>query len=86
MNLHDALKELKYQIADKCFKSDMDEAFAMGIREGATMATRKINFDLELKAERIQMTKTEKKGYLKAIDVMKDTRKEIKTETGARFL
>lgn len=86
MITREMLKDIKYEIADKLFKKDMDEAFEMGIREGATFATRKINFEASLQLDKIQMTKTEKKGYLKALQVIEDMRKEIKDETGAMFL
>ena len=80
------LREVKYQIADKVFKYEMDEAFQMGIREGATFSTRKISFAVELKADRLNMTKTQKLGYQKAIDIVRDTRAVIKDQTGAMFL
>ena len=86
MNLKEAWREVKYQIADKVFKYEMDEAFQMGIREGATFSTRKITFAVELKAERLNMTKTQKLGYQKAIDIVRDTRAVIKDQTGAMFL
>ena len=86
MNLREAWREVKYQIADKVFKYEMDEAFQMGIREGATFSTRKITFAVELKAERLNMTKTQKLGYQKAIDIVRDTRAVIKDQTGAMFL
>ena len=86
MNLREAWREVKYQIADKVFKYEMDEAFQMGIREGATFSTRKITFAVELKADRLNMTKTQKLGYQKAIDIVRDTRAVIKEQTGAMFL
>lgn len=86
MNLREAWREVKYQIADKVFKYEMDEAFQMGIREGATFSTRKITFAVELKADRLNMTKTQKLGYQKAIDIVRDTRAVIKDQTGAMFL
>ena len=86
MNLREAWREVKYQIADKVFKYEMDEAFQMGIREGATFSTRKISFAVELKADRLNMTKTQKLGYQKAIDIVRDTRAVIKDQTGAMFL
>lgn len=86
MSLSETLREIKYQIADKLFTKELDEAFQMGIREGATFATRKISFDIELKANRADMTKTQKIGYDKAIANLGDIRKEIKEKTGAQFL
>lgn len=86
MTLREAWREVKYQIADKVFKHEMDEAFEMGIREGATFATRKITFNIELKRNRSDMTKTQQIGYDKAIANLGDLRKEIKEQTGAMFL
>jgi len=86
MTLIETLREIKYQVADKLFCKEMDEAFQMGVREGATFATRMISTDLSVKEMRIQMTKTEKKGYQKAQDLVADCRKEIKSQTGAQFL
>ena len=86
MTLREVWREIKYQIADKVFKYEMDEAFQMGIREGATFATRKITFSVELKRERQDLTKTQKLGFEKAIDILQDARKEIKEQTGAMFL
>jgi len=86
MNLREAWREVKYQIADKVFKYEMDEAFQMGIREGATFATRKITFRVELKRDRQDLTKTQKLGYEKALEIVQYARTEIKEETGAMFL
>lgn len=83
MQIKEILKEIKYEIADKWFKADMDEAFQMGIREGARFAAQKITFQLDLQGERIQMTKTEKKGYMKAVEVAQEQRRIVKQETGA---
>jgi hypothetical protein len=83
MAIREILKEIKYEIADKLFKADMDEAFQMGIREGARFAAQKITFQLDLQSEKIIMTKTEKKGYLKAVEVAKEQRQMVKAETGA---
>ena len=80
------LKEFKYQIADKLFCSEMDDAYRMGIREGATFATKKIQMELSLKQAGLNMTKTEQKGFAKAIELVGDSRKEIKSQTGAQFL
>ena len=38
------LREVKYQIADKLFCKEMDEAYSMGIRVGAEFAARKMSF------------------------------------------
>ena len=43
-------------------------------------------YNVELKRERQDLTKTQKLGYEKAVDILKDARKEIKEQTGAMFL
>lgn len=86
MTLREVWREIKYQIADKVFTHELDEAYQMGIREGATYATRKITFNIELKRNRQDMTKTQKIGYEKAIENLGDLRKQIKESTGAMFL
>lgn len=86
MTLREAWREVKYQIADKLFTYELDDAYQMGIREGATYATRKITFNIELKRSRMDMTKTQQIGYDKAIANLGDLRKEIKESTGAMFL
>lgn len=86
MTFIEALKEFKYQVADKMFCSEMDEAYRMGIREGATFATKKIQIDLSMKEAGLNMTKTEQKGFAKAIELVGDCRKEIRSQTGAQFL
>ena len=86
MTLREAWREVKYQIADKLFTYELDDAYQMGIREGATFSTRKISFNLELKRNRQDMTKTQQIGYDKAVEILKDARKEIKEQTGAMFL
>mgnify|MGYP000082508580 CR=1 FL=1 len=78
--------DLRYEIADILFGRELDDAYAMGIREGATIACRKMIFDVDVNAEKIKMTPTEKKGYEKSKQVLQDTRKEIKRITGAKFL
>lgn len=82
----ETLRELKYQIADKLFKTELDDAYEMGIRAGVTHATRRITFDLELKANAQDMTKTQKIGYDKAVSNLKDVREQLKTEHRAIFL
>lgn len=76
-------REIKYQIADKLFAYELDDAYRMGIRAGVTHATRRISFDLELKANAQHITKTQRIGYDKAVENMKDVRAQLKEETGA---
>ena len=77
-------KELKYRIADKLFGAELDEAFNMGIREGAGFAVFKMNFDVKMQ-KHLGLTKTEQKGYNKAIEKMEATKEEIQKTTGAKL-
>lgn len=83
MKLKIALSELKYQIADKLFAKELDEAYGMGMRIGAEFATRIISFRVNLNSEKIKLTKTEKQGYLKALDIIQDCKPHIEDKTGA---
>lgn len=83
MKLRVALAELKYQIADKLFTKELDEAYAMGMRIGAEYVTRIISFRVNLNSEKIKLTKTEKQGYLKALDIIQDCKPQIEEKTGA---
>lgn len=82
MTFLEALKELKYQIADKLFANEMDEAYDMGIRMGAEFATRKLSFEVNLKRN-LKLTKTEERGYDYAIEAIKRVKPEIARTTGA---
>jgi len=77
MKLSQALNELKYQIADKLFTKELDEAYDMGMRVGAEFATRTLSFRVSLNSEKVKLTKAEKQGYEKAIQVIEDTKPEI---------
>ena len=70
------LKELRYWIADKLFTKELDEAFSMGIREGADFATYKLCFNVKLQ-NHLTLTKTEQKGYDKAIESMEAAKEEV---------
>ena len=83
MKLKVVLSELKYQIADKLFAKELDEAYSMGMRVGAEYAARIISFRVNLNSEKIKLTKTEKQGYLKALDVIQDCKPQIEEKTGA---
>lgn len=83
MKLKIALSELKYQIADKLFAKELDEAYGMGMRVGAEYAARIISFRVNLNSEKVKLTKTEKQGYLKALDVIQDCKPQIEEKTGA---
>ena len=85
MKLSQALSELKYQIADKLFTKELDEAFRHGMQEGAQYATTWITMRVEINKDRIKMSKTQVAGYEKALEVIKDERKEIALRTGAKL-
>jgi hypothetical protein len=85
MKLIDGLRELKYQIADKLFAKELDEAYDMGIRAGAEFATRTLSFRVNLNSEKVKMTPTEKKGYSKALQVIEDVKPEIYTRAKVPF-
>lgn len=83
MKLKIALSELKYQIADKLFAKELDEAYGMGMRVGAEYAARIISFRVNLNSEKIKLTRVEKQGYLKALNVIQDCKPQIEEKTGA---
>lgn len=43
------MREWKYQLAQKFFESELDDAYRMGIREGVEQVTKSIAFDLALR-------------------------------------
>ena len=75
--------DFKYDLADLFFGKQMDEAYNQGIRIGAEFATRKLSFEVSIKRQ-LQMTKTEDKGYQKAIDAIQRVKPEIARSTGAQ--
>lgn len=85
MKFLDGLRELKYQVADKLFAKELDEAYDMGIRAGAEFATRTLSFRVNLNSEKVKMTPTEKKGYAKALQVIEDVKPEIYTRAKVPF-
>lgn len=85
MTIREMYYELKYWIADKCFNYELDEAFRHGMQEGAQYATTWLTMRAEINRERIKMTKTQVVGYDKALEVIKDERKEIALRTGAKL-
>ena len=75
------LREVKYQIADKLFCKEMDEAYSMGIRVGAEFAARKMSL-VKLKRN-LKLTKVEDRGYEYAIEAVERIKPEIEKSTGA---
>jgi glycine cleavage system H lipoate-binding protein len=78
--------ELKYKIADKLFEKEMDEAYEMGVREGATHTLRELAFSLKLGEQDAKLTKAQATGYQKAVQRYTDTRAAIKKTFELPFL
>ena len=57
---------MKYQIAEWLFSKELDEAYEMGIREGANAVHKDILF--KLKTAKNDLTKARMEGYTKAIE------------------
>jgi hypothetical protein len=85
MTIREMFHEVKYFIADRLFNYELDEAFRHGMQEGAQYATTWITMRAEINKDRIKMTKTQVAGYEKALEVIKDERKEIALRTGAKL-
>ena len=85
MTIREMFYEVKYFIADRLFNYELDEAFRHGMQEGAQYATTWLTMRAEINRERIKMTKTQVAGYDKALEVIKDERKEISRRTGAKL-
>lgn len=83
MTIRQAWQTMKYQIADKLFAYELDEAYDMGIRVGAEYATHVISFRVNLNSEKIKLTKTEKQGYEKALQVIQDCKPQIEEKCKA---
>ena len=43
------MKDWKYELAQKFFESELDDAYKMGIREGVEQVTKAIIFDMTLR-------------------------------------
>lgn len=74
---------IKYEIADKLFGQELDEAYNAGIRIGAEYATKKISFRLRAAETSAQLTKTQAVGYAKALEMVQEVKPEITRQTGA---
>jgi len=74
--------DLKYEIADKLFGKELDEAYKMGMRIGSEWATHKLSFEVSLKRN-LTLTKTEARGYEHAIAAVDRVKPEIAKKTGA---
>ena len=74
--------DFKYEIADKLFGKELDEAYKMGMRIGSEWATHKVSFEVSLKRN-LRLTKTEARGYDQAIAAVDRVKPEIAKRTGA---
>jgi len=74
--------DLKYEVADKLFGKELDEAYKDGIRIGAEFATRKLSFEVSLKRH-LTLTKVESRGYDHAFVAINRAKEEIRNTTGA---
>lgn len=74
------MSELKYWIADRFFSAELDDAFRLGVKAGTNQAAATIAFRVGLK--RVVLTKTEEKGYEKALQSLADARSEVVSKVG----
>lgn len=74
-------KHLKYQLAEKLFCAEMDEAFNMGVGHGVTLSTRMMSFALR-NMDVSELTKTQRIGHERAVETMVATTKKIHIESG----
>jgi len=74
--------DLKYEVADKLFGKELDEAYKDGISIGAEYATRKLSFEVSLK-NHLTLTKVESRGYDHALAAIVRAKDEIRKTTGA---
>lgn len=74
------MSELKYWIADRLFSRELDDAFRLGVKSGVNQAASTIAFRVGLK--RVVMTKTEEKGYDKALQNLAAARTEVVSKVG----
>lgn len=75
--------DIKYEIADRLFAKELDEAYSQGIRIGAEYATKKIGIQLATDKRLKQLTPAKAAGYNMAIERFQDCKPEISEQTGA---
>jgi len=63
---------IREHIAEFLFSRELDQAYSDGVREGAKGMKHEIVF--ELKTARLNITKTRKEGYQKAIEIVEEYR------------
>ena len=72
-----------YDVADRLFPKQMDEAYEQGIRVGAEYAARLMSFMVVEAGENAELTKQQEKGYEIARKAIRDAKKKIHARTGA---
>jgi hypothetical protein len=83
LKIRQALADIKYELAEVVFAKELDETHRRAFNAGVVYATRKISFEADLNLEKIIMTKTEKKGYEKCLQIVQDAKTKLKFLTGA---
>ena len=73
----------KYDLADRLFPKQMDEAYEQGVRIGAEYAARLMSFMVVEAEEKTKLTKPQKVGYEVARAAIRDAKKKIHARTGA---
>jgi len=65
-------KAMKYQLAEWLFSKELDEAYELGIREGASVIRGDVLFRLKTHRAQKELTKARKEGYAKAVEVVEN--------------
>ena len=73
--------DFKYEIADRLFNAQLDEAFRDGQRSGVEYASRVISSAVSNLAD-VQMTKTQRVGHEASKAAIVEAKKEIMRRTG----
>ena len=72
-----------YDVADRIFGYQMDEAYAQGIRIGSEYAAQLITMSVEDAGEKAKLTKAQQVGYDLSRQAIRDAKKKIHAQTGA---
>jgi hypothetical protein len=72
-----------YDMADRIFGRQMDEAYEQGIRIGSEYAARLLSMSVEDAGEKAKLTKPQQVGYEVARKAIRDAKKKIHAQTGA---
>jgi len=72
-----------YDVADRLFPKQMDEAWEQGVRVGAEYAARMMSFMVIEAGENAKLTKPQQVGYEVARKAIRDAKKKIHARTGA---